>query len=68
MECQYCHKILSSISSLNLHQKRTKYCLEKQGKSLSTEYCCVYCKQDFTSKYSLQLHYITCINMKIIQN
>ena len=75
MECQYCKSILSSISSLNSHQKRTKYCLEKQGKSLSENYCCEYCNKNFTLKSSLQSHYNICSvnneyirNMKNIQN
>ena len=75
MECQYCKSILSSISSLNSHQKRTKYCLEKQGKGLPEDYCCEYCNKKFTLKSSLQSHYNICSvnneyirNMKIIQN
>ena len=34
MECQYCHKIFSSISSLNYHMKTAKYCLSIRGKQI----------------------------------
>ena len=30
--CCYCNKKLNSISSLNLHQKTTKYCIKIQNK------------------------------------
>ena len=29
--CEFCNKTLSSRSSLNLHQRTTVYCLQKQG-------------------------------------
>lgn len=60
MECQYCQKILSSKSSLLLHQRKTKYCLKIQGKLEKGEFNCEYCGQDFTYKSALQMHYQSC--------
>ena len=47
MECKYCKKVLSSKSALNAHQKRTKYCLLIQGKSIKGEYTCNVCDKNF---------------------
>jgi hypothetical protein len=60
MECQYCNKILSSKSSLLLHQRKTKYCLKIQGKVTKGEFNCEYCGQNFTYKSALQSHYQSC--------
>jgi len=69
MECKYCKKILSSKSSLNLHQKRTKYCLKIQGKNVKSDLACEYCDQNFTYKSALQAHYKTCkVNKPYVRN
>jgi hypothetical protein len=61
MECQYCHKILSSVNTLKTHQTKTKYCLKIQGKENQIgEYICEYCNKDFTLKSTLKYHYTTC--------
>ena len=62
MECQYCKKILSSISSLNYHQKNTKSCLSIQGKVLNTKVKCEYCDKLLASKSSQQRHMNVCGN------
>jgi hypothetical protein len=61
MECKYCKKILSSVSSLNLHQKKTQYCLKIQGlKGIKGKHICEYCNTDFNHKSTLKTHYISC--------
>jgi hypothetical protein len=60
MECQYCKRTLKNISSLNAHQKRTKYCLIIQGKLEKGPYICD-CGKDFYSKHHLISHQDTCI-------
>ena len=56
MDCQYCYNKFSSISSLNNHQRKTKYCLKIQGKPSSKEFTCEFCKSVFTAKIGLQYH------------
>jgi hypothetical protein len=60
MECEYCNKILKTLSSLKLHQKTTKYCLIKQNKHPSQEYRCNACSASFTLKSTLQNHLKIC--------
>jgi hypothetical protein len=60
MECQYCHKMLSTLSSLNLHQKRTKYCLKLQGVDTKGDFKCKCCDDTFTLKSSLDKHLLSC--------
>ena len=50
MECNFCKKIFSSKSNLYTHQKKTKYCIELQGKEPTILYECEYCTKKFTSK------------------
>ena len=61
MECTFCNKIFSSKSSLNNHQKTTKYCLKLQGK-LEEEgnFICEYCNKKFTLKTNLLNHHGIC--------
>ena len=32
MECNFCKKVLSNVTTLKTHQTSAKYCLEIQGK------------------------------------
>ena len=62
-QCQYCKKILSTKSSLKLHQKTTSSCLDVQ-KSLnidivSLKVACEYCNETFM-KHVLYRHLLTC--------
>ena len=62
-QCQYCKKILSTKSSLKLHQKTTSSCLDIQ-KSLnidivSLKVACEYCNETFM-KHVLYRHILTC--------
>jgi len=60
MECQFCKKILSSISALNYHQKNTKSCLQIQGKNYDTKIKCEYCNKLLSSKSSQKRHMVVC--------
>ena len=61
MECEFCNKIFSSKSSLNFHQKTTKYCLKLQGKNGHTNnFVCEYCYKKFTTKQQLCIHNNLC--------
>lgn len=64
--CIYCGASLSTVSSLNLHQKRAKYCIKLQGEnritndtSFNKEWKCE-CGKSFTWKTSLGRHKNTC--------
>jgi hypothetical protein len=64
--CKHCNKKLSSYSSLNVHLKRAKYCIDKRSdKKLEYNYKCVGCKKDYTSKQNLNIHMETCFHFQI---
>jgi len=65
MECQFCKKILKNVSSLDFHQKTTKYCIKIQNgniddKSMDGKFNCTYCLKKFTTKQHLIIHYTIC--------
>lgn len=60
MECEFCKKTLSTVSSLRLHQKSTKYCLKLQNKCNTMDYTCDYCTSSFQIKSILKVHQKTC--------
>lgn len=60
MNCIYCKKELSSLSSLNYHQKNTKSCLELQGVTTDKKVKCDFCNVVLSSKTSLQRHVKIC--------
>ena len=53
LECKFCKKTYSSISSLNYHQRTAKYCLKIQLKSTEdvkkVSFDCEYCDKQFSS-------------------
>ena len=62
--CKWCLKILSSVSSLNYHQKSSKRCLviqKKQG-NISKEriWKCDDCNKEFTAKIAYETHREKC--------
>ena len=62
MNCQYCNKIFSTKSSLNNHQKTTKYCIKLQNKDIDlVKFQCYHCQKIFTTKYNLSVHSNKCI-------
>jgi hypothetical protein len=69
MECKYCKKVLSSLSSLNLHQKNTKYCLVIQGKlgnKKNKDNKCKFCYKFFSTNNNLNRHYVICSNNTLL--
>jgi hypothetical protein len=68
MECKYCKTIVKTLSALNQHQNKTKYCLKIQGKK-SEEYICE-CDKVFTRKHHYESHKDCCpiINSDQIKN
>ena len=61
--CEFCNNKFKTISNLNNHKKRTKYCIElqKQKNSEVTNYLidCEYCLKSFSS-HLLKRHLETC--------
>ena len=67
MECNFCNKIFCSKSSLNVHQKTTKYCLKLQGKKdKENEFECEFCNKKFTVNQNLTSHYFICKEKEFI--
>ena len=58
--CNYCNKTLSSISSLNLHKKTTKYCLTIQNNIKKDNFVCSECDKIFSTKNNLLIHKSKC--------
>ena len=58
--CQFCNSNLSTINSLNIHQKKTKKCLIIQGITPKGEFKCPMCTLTFLKKFSLLSHTIAC--------
>jgi hypothetical protein len=61
MLCQYCNNNFINEKTLFAHQKKAKYCLEKQQKV--TEYICINeCNKKFFTYLELERHQNICIN------
>lgn len=60
ISCEFCNYYFKSRSSLNYHQKNTKYCLEIQGKT-QTNFKCDICDKFLSSKNKLEKHKNSCI-------
>ncbi len=60
LQCEYCDKTLSSVSSLNLHLKTNKACIQiREENNIPVEkivFECKSCKTSFTSKQNLDKH------------
>ena len=63
MECQYFHSKFSTKSSLNKHIKYAKYCISKRNEKSSNEFKCSGCNKTYTSKYALNIHIESCIEL-----
>lgn len=76
LQCEYCNKILSSLSSLNSHKKTARYCIKIQvdkKPELKTELKqynlnCKYCDKNFKLKQSLERHEFTCNSIQVVLN
>lgn len=60
MQCEFCNKSYSSLSSLKNHKSTAKFCLQIQNKSMNDKYKCSYCTKIFTTKKSLLYHIKVC--------
>jgi hypothetical protein len=58
--CEFCDKEFTMKGNLLAHQKTTKYCLEKQGKTVTDNFKCNYCNKNFTLKNNLNDHITIC--------
>ena len=68
--CQFCNKNFSSVSSLNNHQKKTKFCLIIQGKmtlkeEVNKKFECNNCKKILSSNQNLKNHIKGCQQIKV---
>lgn len=60
--CDYCNSEFANVSSLNKHQKTSKYCIKLRdtNKTEILLFNCEFCKKDFTSKHRLNSHISIC--------
>ena len=56
LKCEYCKKEFCSVSSLNNHQKKAKYCLSIRNINTG-EFICELCQKSFYLKDSIDKHY-----------
>jgi len=67
MNCEYCKKNFSSLSSLNNHKKTAVYCLKIQGKNIDN-FQCNLCEKFFSCKKVLTTHINSCSKFIIKEN
>jgi len=61
MECEYCKKKLSTLSSLNYHKKTNRSCLAIQIKEVNINTnVCEFCNKTLNSKQTLKVHIKNC--------
>ena len=60
--CNYCNTKFTSVSALNNHQKKAKYCLVIQGKiqPKNINFKCEYCSKILSTKQNLDNHVNKC--------
>ena len=63
--CQYCNNSFSSKSNLNMHQKRTRYCLKLQPTTSVEIFLCEYCDKQFTRKDTFNRQEQVCVETKM---
>ena len=68
MNCNFCKQKFSNTSSLNLHQKNAKYCLNLRGVLENKKFKCDYCDKSYTTKQNLTTHYNICKLKKLKVN
>ena len=57
ISCKYCNTVFQTISSLNSHMKKAKYCISIQEKKI---FKCEYCEKILSTKQSLLKHKDVC--------
>lgn len=68
MNCEYCNTVFKTISSLNSHKNKAKYCLLIQGKiepepepeQVKQIFKCSKCDKMLSSKQYLEIHFLKC--------
>ena len=62
LKCEFCNTNFNTISSLNNHKKKAKYCLIIQGKieGKDKNFECECCKKVLSSKQNLKIHLKKC--------
>ena len=68
LECDFCNKNFSSLSSLNYHKKTAKYCLSIQNVESETKIVCEYCNKKYSSKHAMVKHLTICKEYLKVQN
>jgi hypothetical protein len=73
MNCEFCHKIFSSKSSLNLHKKTALYCLRLRNEEINKikeieNLECKYCEKNYFRKDYLKKHLLVCKQKFIFDN
>ena len=66
--CTYCNTSFKNVSSLNLHKKKSSYCLKIQGtkQTLTHNFKCDFCNKILTSKRNLEIHVCNTQNLREI--
>lgn len=64
MECEFCKKKLSTVSSLNYHKKTNKKCLEIRNNINDSFISCEFCDKLFSNQ-TLKIHLKSCKNKKL---
>ena len=67
MECEYCKKKLTTLSSLNYHKKTNKSCLKIQLIEDKNKIQCEFCNKILSSKQTLKVHINNCKTKKEIK-
>ncbi len=61
VSCKFCDGAFANEASLIHHQQKAKYCLEKQTNPKKSEFICIGCNKDFTTKRRFILHQEGCV-------
>lgn len=56
--CKYCNNVFSSVSVLNRHMRKAKYCM--RSKNQNKDLLCTGCGKGFATKQTLRNHSIIC--------
>ncbi len=65
--CKFCDGVFASQASLEHHQRNTKYCLEKQINPKKSDFICVGCDKNITTKRNFLVHQDNCVKYHKVQ-
>ena len=68
MQCAYCTKTFSTVTTLRRHQQTAQYCIRIREKveKVDDRFVCVCCGKELSSKQRLQTHNETCMSKKLL--